>query len=64
MSEVRRIRMMRVKALFGAMVWFLALSVVNVGAQAVRPEKKELEIAVAAFAHTTTSEVPTARSCG
>jgi ABC-type nitrate/sulfonate/bicarbonate transport system substrate-binding protein len=31
----------------------LALLVANAGAQAVKPEKKSLEIAVAAFAHTT-----------
>ena len=38
-------------------VWvsaILAFLVANVGAQGIKPEKKSLEIAVAAFAHTTT----------
>lgn len=45
--------MMGFQYMVRGMVWLLALSVVNAGAQAVKPEKKELEIAVAAFAHTT-----------
>lgn len=38
---------------FSSLLALLALLVVDAGAQAVKPEKKSLEIAVAAFAHTT-----------
>ncbi|MSP41538.1 MAG: ABC transporter substrate-binding protein [Deltaproteobacteria bacterium] len=47
---------MTVKTLLRGIVWvwaMLGLLVANVNAQAVKPEKKSLEIAVAAFAHTT-----------
>jgi len=36
-----------------SMLALLTILVANVGAQAVKPEKKSLEIAIAAFAHTT-----------
>jgi ABC-type nitrate/sulfonate/bicarbonate transport system substrate-binding protein len=35
------------------MVTMLALLVANAGAQAVKPEKKSIEVAIAAYAHTT-----------
>lgn len=47
---------MRIRVLLRGIVWILAslaLFVANVGAQAVKPERKILEVAVAAFAHTT-----------
>jgi NitT/TauT family transport system substrate-binding protein len=42
--------------LFRGISWVLAMSVllvVNVGAQTVKPEKKSIEVAIAAYAHTT-----------